>query len=247
MKNQSEKRICQNCKKDFTIEPDDFNFYEKIKVSAPTWCWSCRMARRMDFGKDYDFHKTFFGQFSDLLEKVPRSNLTNKNNLNSEYANWLDESKNCYLAFGGGYNENVFYANRPYYCKDSVDIYFCNKIEFCYENVNCQNSYKLFFGENCSNCVESSLMYDCKNCSYCFGCVGLRNKSYHIFNTLYTKDDYVEKISELNMGNLKNLVKSKKAFEDLKLKLPRKFASFVRMQNTTGDYFIDAKNCQYIF
>src|SRR3989344_4906729 len=175
-----ETKICQNCKRDFVVEPEDFNFYEKIKVPAPTWCWSCRMARRMnfrnertlykrkcdapghseeifsaypegigvvydqkywwsdewdsmDFGRDYDFSKTFFNQFDDLFKEVPKSNLTNKNNVKCEYNNWLDESKNCYLAFGGGYNENVFYANRPFYSKDSVDIYFSTKVEFCYE------------------------------------------------------------------------------------------------------------------
>ncbi len=37
---------CQNCKKDFIIEPDDFAFYEKMKVPAPTWCPECRMRRR---------------------------------------------------------------------------------------------------------------------------------------------------------------------------------------------------------
>lgn len=31
MDNQ-EIKICQNCQKDFVIEPDDFAFYAKIKV-----------------------------------------------------------------------------------------------------------------------------------------------------------------------------------------------------------------------
>ncbi|MES3031678.1 MAG: hypothetical protein V4699_00335 [Patescibacteria group bacterium] len=38
---------CQNCQKDFTIESEDFNYYEKIKVPPPTWCPECRMVRRM--------------------------------------------------------------------------------------------------------------------------------------------------------------------------------------------------------
>ena len=38
---------CQNCKKSFTIEPDDFSFYEKMKVPAPTFCPECRLIRRM--------------------------------------------------------------------------------------------------------------------------------------------------------------------------------------------------------
>lgn len=44
---KSETKNCQNCKKDFIIEPDDFNFYEKIKVPSPSWCPECRMIRRM--------------------------------------------------------------------------------------------------------------------------------------------------------------------------------------------------------
>lgn len=45
---QPEIKNCQNCKKDFTIETEDFNYYEKIKVPAPTWCPECRMLRRLN-------------------------------------------------------------------------------------------------------------------------------------------------------------------------------------------------------
>ncbi len=46
---QAENKVCQNCKKDFVIEPDDFAFYEKIKVPPPTFCPECRMIRRLAF------------------------------------------------------------------------------------------------------------------------------------------------------------------------------------------------------
>ncbi len=39
-------QACQNCKKEFTIESEDFNFYEKIKVPPPTFCRWCRFLRR---------------------------------------------------------------------------------------------------------------------------------------------------------------------------------------------------------
>lgn len=42
-------RQCQNCKNQFTIEPEDFAFYEKIKVPPPTWCPECRFQRRLAF------------------------------------------------------------------------------------------------------------------------------------------------------------------------------------------------------
>ncbi len=50
---QSENKNCQNCKKDFIIEPDDFLFYKKINVPPPTWCSRCRMERRMSFGNTW--------------------------------------------------------------------------------------------------------------------------------------------------------------------------------------------------
>ena len=43
----SEARICQNCNTAFTIEPEDFSFYEKMKVPSPAWCPECRQQRRM--------------------------------------------------------------------------------------------------------------------------------------------------------------------------------------------------------
>lgn len=42
-------RVCQNCKQDFTIEPEDFDFYKKIGVPPPTFCWKCRFQRRAAF------------------------------------------------------------------------------------------------------------------------------------------------------------------------------------------------------
>ncbi len=44
-----ETKTCQNCKQNFTIETEDFLFYEKIKVPPPTFCPTCRMKRRTNF------------------------------------------------------------------------------------------------------------------------------------------------------------------------------------------------------
>ena len=52
-----ETRQCQNCKQDFTIEPEDFNFYEKIKVPPPTFCPHCRFQRRMAFRNERFLYK----------------------------------------------------------------------------------------------------------------------------------------------------------------------------------------------
>jgi len=53
----SSVQVCQNCKKDFIIESEDFSFYEKIKVPAPTFCPDCRFQRRLLFRNNRVFYK----------------------------------------------------------------------------------------------------------------------------------------------------------------------------------------------
>ena len=57
MSHESETKQCQNCKQDFTIEPEDFNFYEKIKVPPPTFCPECRYQRRLANRNEWNFYK----------------------------------------------------------------------------------------------------------------------------------------------------------------------------------------------
>ncbi|MFH1769323.1 MAG: hypothetical protein ABH833_01500 [Parcubacteria group bacterium] len=53
----NETKNCQNCKKDFAIESDDFAFYEKMKVPAPTFCPQCRFQRRLMFRNEQVLYK----------------------------------------------------------------------------------------------------------------------------------------------------------------------------------------------
>ncbi len=61
----SENRTCQNCKKEFVIESEDFDFYKKISVPAPTCCSECRLKRRMMFRN----FKTLYKRTSSLSGK----------------------------------------------------------------------------------------------------------------------------------------------------------------------------------
>jgi len=54
---QSENKTCQNCQKSFTIESEDFNFYEKIKVPPPTFCPDCRLVRRLNWRNERNLFK----------------------------------------------------------------------------------------------------------------------------------------------------------------------------------------------
>jgi hypothetical protein len=52
-----ETKTCQNCKKEFTIESEDFDFYKKMEVPAPTWCPECRMIRRFVWRNEHILFK----------------------------------------------------------------------------------------------------------------------------------------------------------------------------------------------
>ncbi|MES2023866.1 MAG: hypothetical protein V4439_04235 [Patescibacteria group bacterium] len=54
---QSENRNCQSCKKDFVIEPNDFGFYEKVKVPPPTFCPECRYIKRLLNRNEWSLNK----------------------------------------------------------------------------------------------------------------------------------------------------------------------------------------------
>lgn len=68
MKNQvktstgSQKKACQNCKKEFFIEPEDLAFYQKMsssmgtEIPLPTWCPQCRMIRRFSFENTWNLY-----------------------------------------------------------------------------------------------------------------------------------------------------------------------------------------------
>lgn len=75
---KTETRNCQNCKNDFTIEPEDFNFYEKIKVPPPTFCPECRGMRRLVWRNERSlYHNTCAVSGKKIISMfAPESGLT---------------------------------------------------------------------------------------------------------------------------------------------------------------------------
>ena len=75
----------------------------------------------MDYGKDFDFSRSFFEQFGELRNSVPRMALINATSENSEYANHSYNQKNCYLCFESAYNENCLYGTTLRNSDDCID------------------------------------------------------------------------------------------------------------------------------
>lgn len=288
----SEIRNCQNCKKDFVIEPEDFGFYEKIKVPPPTFCPECRLQRRftvrnernfykrecdlckesvismyssekpfpvycskcwwgdgwdpMIHGKEYNFSKPFFIQFEELLDKVPRPNLRNTNVKNSDYCNYVADGKNCYLCFGSIEVEDCLYGC-PYESKYCVDTYLARESEYCYQCLDCEKLSTSSFCQECATSFNLLYCFDCKNCQDCIGCSGLRNKSYHIFNEPFSREDFIKEKEKILSEGYKGLLSIEKEFEKIKIKTLHRFAMTIQCKDVSGDHIVSSKNTYNCF
>lgn len=217
-----------------------------IKVYDQKHWWSDEWDANA-FGKEYDFSKTFFGQFKELLATVPWPNLVSKNSIQSDYCNSVLDMKNCYLVFGAGGSENTYYSTSIDFAKDSLDLFTGVKNELCYELVNSSECYRVAFTYYSVQCRNSMFLYDCRDCSDCFGCVGLKNKSYHVWNKPYSKEEYENMRNEINTGSYKELEKLKNTFKEHMMRYPKKYARITNSVNVSGDNIKNAKNSYYCF
>ncbi len=297
METKSEKKICQNCKKDFIIEPDDFGFYEKMKVPPPTFCPECRRQRRnawrntfslysrkcesceksivslyapdseiavycnkcwwsdkwdaKSYGIDYDFSKPFFTQFRALIGRVPHMSVVNDDgiaSLNCEYTHDVWFSKNCYMAFNGWYVENVMYSFLFLAGRDMVDcMYIRSKNEWLYECIIARNCYQLKYSRFCMNCVDSQFLYDCRDCLDCFMCAGLRNKKFYFKNKQYLEEEYKKILENYQLDTFSGVEKAQKEFDEFILKYPRRYVDNIQNVNCIGDIISNSKNCKDCF
>ncbi len=290
MEYKTENKICQNCQKEFTIEPDDFGFYEKIRVPPPTFCPECRFKRRaawrndwhlfkkkdfltgefvfslfpeessvkiydrdywwgdgwdpIMYGKEYDFSRPFFEQFKDLLQEVPIPATSMTFVVNCHYCTNANNIKNCYFSRGIAYTEDSAYLIWDQASKNCFDSHMTNSCELSYGNVNTINCYTTFFCVDVESCQEMILCKDCVGCNSCFGSIGLRNQSYCIFNDQYTKEKYLEKISEFNLGSHKNFQVLKMKACKHWLKYPQKYMRGRQNVQVSGDYIYESKNAK---
>lgn len=200
-----------------------------------------------DYGKEFDFSRGFFEQFNELNLAVPRLALMNVKAENSEYCNITNSNKNCYLVFGGDFNEDCLYNIFSFYSKDSSDLYWVDEAQLCYELIDSKKCYNCKYSQNAINCSDSSFLFECRGCRSCFGCVGLRNKEYHIFNKAYSKEDYENKIKEFSLHTNSGVNRMKKEFDVFRLKFPHRAADITSCENCTGDRIFEAKNCHNCF
>jgi hypothetical protein len=262
-------KLCPDCRKQrrFGFYNNILKFYKKedartgekiistfppeslYKIYDLKYWWSDNWGGE-DYYRDYDSSKPFFEQFQELNLTIPHQALLcyQKGLVESPYTIDVVYAKNCYLSALSLELENVHYSYWTVGCKDSMDLLHVSYSENCYECITAEKCYKCFFCQNCCQCIDSYFLYDCRDCSNCFGCFNLRHKSYCFFNEQLTKEEYQEKMRQINLGDRNVLLEQKEKFEKFLVNAIRKSVTVDRKNiNCLGDYLYMAKNCYQVF
>ena len=223
-------------KKMIALYPQDTDF----PVYGQDYWWSDHWDPR-SFGRDFDFSRPFFEQFSDLMKFVPRLSIINAKSENAQYTNYSEGNKNCYMSVGLGTCEDCHYTFRAFFCENLLDCAFMLHSQWCYECSECEHSYECTFSHRCSNSRNLQYCFDCKNCQDCFGCWNLNQKKFHIFNEPYTQEEYEKKIVSMPQ------VSREKGLEHVKSKAVFRASKLINCEDCSGDNIVNSQRCHHGF
>jgi len=187
---QQETKICQNCKNSFIIEPDDFDFYKKIKVPAPTFCPACRLMRRMVFRNEHFFYKRKDSRTGEFIFSTI-SGTAQVKVYETDY--WRSDNWNP-MDYGRDYDwQRPFFEQFlelaqqvPWFSRSVVDLI---NSDYSANASHLKNCYLIFNSEGNENCAYGVVVRNSKDCldnyalylsELCYQCFMVHN-SYRVF------------------------------------------------------------------
>ena len=206
---QDSVQVCQSCKKQFIIEPEDFTYYKKIDVPAPTFCPQCRLQRRLAWLKGFRLYKRVCGLCDkDSISMYPPD---------APYAVychkcWWSDNWNP-LEYGQEYD-----LNRPFLEQfnellhrvplrsQPIDTITGELSPYTNHAGHCKNCYLIFYSEGCEDStygfylVKDKQVLDCSilwECEQCYDSMngfknyrvhGSRGNVHESTNCYFTKD-----------------------------------------------------------
>jgi len=196
--NHEQNRICQNCKKDFVIEQEDFNFYEKIKVPPPTFCPECRFTRRLNWRNE----RTLYKRVCDLCKNITIS-MYPANAIFPVYCKkcWYSDKWDS-TKYGISFDfSKSFFQQWKELSKivPKIALFQRNAINSDYSNMvgECKNVYlSVSVVLGCENIFYSRAIDKCNNIFDCYNIKESNNcfediegeKNYNTQNTIYSRN-----------------------------------------------------------
>lgn len=162
-----EERNCQNCKQNFIIGSEDFNFYEKIGVPAPTFCSQCRFQRRLAHRNDRSLYRRECGLCKRKILSIYHQDSEIKNIFCPEC--WWSDKWNPF-EYGVDYDFSKDFFSQYFSFKKNVphqSVYHVNFInsEYCNFGHSYKNCYLVFGGYNNENVSYGNLIGDIRDSS----------------------------------------------------------------------------------
>ena len=143
-------------------------------------------------------------RFKELKDKAIHRATQNEKNVNCT-GDYNTNSKNCDSCFYVMDSENLRYMTGAMKSRDCMDSAVCLESELVYGSMIWdKNCYNVKFSVKSSGLRDSEYCDLCKNCENCFACIGLKNKSFCIFNKQYTEEGYWKKIDEIKTKMLED-------------------------------------------
>lgn len=193
----SETKTCQNCRKDFVIEPDDFSFYEKMKVPPPTFCPHCRYKRRIIWR---NVHNLFRGVDAitgkELFTGVPPQvyiPLYEQSYWNSDNWDSLDYGREYDFTVPFFKQLNDLFHAVPHPAKSMQRCINSDYSNMCDDLKNAYLCFNATFMEDCGYCCNGSILKNCfdltscYNSEFCYDNVRV-DKSYHTIGSVASEN-----------------------------------------------------------
>ena len=246
-----QRKICFRNERTFYNRKCDATGKDILAIYAPDkdvavydteYYWSDNWDSR-DFGRDYDFNRPFFDQVADLWKATPLINLWCFNCENADFNNCCFSLKNSYMNYCSDESERIIYCYVAEFCNDCTDCNFLHKSELCYECNDCTNAYNCTYSsllDNCNDCFFSSDLIGCKQC---FGCHGLRQQTYCIYNKPVSQEEWNEFMSSVEYAP-QSIESFKTKSEEIRLSVPHVFSKQVQCDNCTGNFLYKSKDVQ---
>jgi hypothetical protein len=187
MEYKKENLICQKCKSNFAIEPDDFGFYAKMRVPAPDICPDCRQEQRILFRNFKTLYKVESAKSGKSIISMYSPETPY---ILYDHDEWWSDAWDAksygrdfdfdrpffdqlfdlwkavpHYALNNIASENCEYSNMVWRSKN------CYLIFGCIEDENCDYGHLLWNSRDCVDCLylfKSELCYesiDCINCN----------------------------------------------------------------------------------
>ncbi|HEY4493975.1 MAG TPA: hypothetical protein VJB95_00880 [Candidatus Paceibacterota bacterium] len=198
---EAQVKACQNCKLSFTVESDDFGFYEKIHVPPPTFCPDCRMQRRFAWKNN----TSLYNRTCDLCKK-PVVTIYSKESGIIIYCNkcwWSDKWDP--KSYGQDYDfSRPFFKQFNELSQKVPHMALINDDGIA--SVNCEYTQDFAFGKNC---YMVFVAWYVENVMYSYfilagrdmmDCINIRSKNEWLYECMIARNCYQLKYAQFCMN-----------------------------------------------